>query len=145
MDVPKDVQRLDPLKFMDIVLYKRDYNEGLYDKGGSYKNMDQTNQMKISDWLDKKAAEGIDVSQIVLPDALSYDEAPSETVYFKEKRPCSILCTGNHPFSTVERFGHWYYSRGQDKQAGIHSSAMKWWLFTKNKDLAVRTAKSHIE
>ena len=48
--------------------------------------MDQTNQMKISEWLDKKAAEGIDVSQIVLPDALSYDEAPGETIYFKEKQ-----------------------------------------------------------
>ncbi len=26
-----------------------------------------------------------------------------------------MFCTGNHPFATVERFGHWYYSRGQDK------------------------------
>jgi hypothetical protein len=107
--------------------------------------MNQTNQMKISEWLDKKAAEGIDVSQIVLPEELSYDEAPGETIYFKEARPCSILCTGNHPFSTVERFGHWYYCRGQDKQAGIHSADIKWWLFTRDKDLAVSTAKSHIE
>jgi hypothetical protein len=101
--------------------------------------------MNISEWLDKKAAEGIDVSQIVLPDALSYDEAPDETIFFKEIRSCGILCTGNHPFSTVERFGHWYYCKGQDKQARIHSSEMKWWLFTKDKDLAVRTAESHIE
>lgn len=62
--------------------------------------------MNISNWLDKKEAEGIDVSQIVLPDDLSYDEAPEETIYFKEIKPCDIFCTGNHPFSTVERFGH---------------------------------------
>ena len=101
--------------------------------------------MKISEWLDQKVEEGIDVSQIIVPDALNYDEVPDETIYFKEMRPCSILCPGNHPFSTVERFDHWYYSRGQDKDAGIHSSGMKWRLLTKDKDLAVRTAKSHIE
>ena len=101
--------------------------------------------MKISEWLDKKEAEGIDVSQIPLPEYLSYDELPDETVFYKEIRPCGILCTGNHPFSTVERFGHWYYARGQDKKAGIHSSGMKWRLFTKDKDLAIETAKSHIE
>lgn len=101
--------------------------------------------MNISEWLDKKEAEGIDVSQIVLPDDLAYDEAPEETIYFKEIKPCSILCTGNHPFSTVERFSHWYYSRGQDKAAGIHSSEMEWRLFTRDRELAVKTAKSHIE
>ncbi len=101
--------------------------------------------MTISDWLDKKEAEGIDVSQIELPDELSRDEDPAETVYFKSFNPCSILCTRNHPFSTVERFGHWYSCRGQDKKAGIHSTGMEWRFFTKNKDLAVKTAKSHIE
>lgn len=101
--------------------------------------------MKISDWLDANVAEGSDISQIVLPDDLSYDETPDETIFFEEIRPCGILCTGNHPFSTVERFGHWYYSRGQDKKAGIHSSGMEWRLFTRDKDLAVRTAKSHME
>ena len=30
--------------------------------------------MKISEWLDKKEAESIDVSQITLPDGLSYKE-----------------------------------------------------------------------
>ena len=44
-----------------------------------------------------------------------------------------------------ERFGHWYYCRGQDKKAGIHSSIMKWGLFTKDKDIALQTAKAHIE
>ena len=101
--------------------------------------------MKISEWLDKKEAEGFDVPQITLPDALSFDEVPDESIFFKEIRPCGILCTDNHPFSTVERFGHWYYSRGQDKRSGIHSSGMKWQLFTKDKDIALKTAKSHIE
>ncbi len=101
--------------------------------------------MSVAGWLDEKEAEGFDVSQIALPNDLTYDEAPEETIYFEEIRPCSILCTGNHPFSTVERFGHWYYSRGQDKKAGIHSSEMEWRLFTKDRDLAVKTAKSHIE
>jgi hypothetical protein len=101
--------------------------------------------MSISGWLDEKEAEGVDVSQIVLPNDLAYDEGPEETIFFQEVRPCGILCTENHPFSTVERFGHWYYSRGQDKKAGIHSSGMEWKLFTRDKDLALKTAKSHIE
>ena len=101
--------------------------------------------MRISGWLDEKEALGFDVSQIVLPDDLAYDEAPEETIFFEEIRPCGILCKENHPFSTVERFGHWYYSRGQDKKAGPHSSEMGWGLFTKDKDLAIKTAKSHIE
>jgi len=101
--------------------------------------------MSIAGWLDEREALGFDVSQMVLPDDLAYDEAPEETIYFEEIRPCSILCTGNHPFSTVERFGHWYHSRGQDKKAGIHSSEMEWSLFTRDRDLAVNIAKSHIE
>ena len=101
--------------------------------------------MKISEWLDDKEKNSVDVSHIVLPNELSYEEDLDETLYFKEIRPCSILCTGNHPFSTVKRFGHWYYCRGQDKKAGIHAPGMNWWLFTKDKDLALKTAKSRIE
>ena len=101
--------------------------------------------MRISEWLDEKEAEDFDVSQIALPDDLSYDDVPDETVFFQEINPCGILCTENHPFSTVERFGHWYYGRGQDKKAGIHSSERQWRLFTKDKDLAIKTAKSHLE
>jgi hypothetical protein len=101
--------------------------------------------MNISDWLDEKEEEGVDVSQIVLPAELSFDEAPEETIYFKEIKPCGVLCTKNHPFSTVDRFGHWYYSRGQDKKAAIHSSDRKWSLFTRDKDIALGTAKAHIE
>lgn len=40
--------------------------------------------MKISDWLDKKEAEGVDVSQIVLPDDLLYDEDPDETIFSRK-------------------------------------------------------------
>jgi hypothetical protein len=101
--------------------------------------------MKISEWLDEQEAEDIDVSQIVLPEDLSYDDGPDETIFFKEINPCGILCTENHPFSTVERFGNWYRAEGQDKEAGIHSSERHWSLFTKDEDLAVRTAKLHIE
>jgi hypothetical protein len=101
--------------------------------------------MKIAEWLDEKEAENVDVSQIIVPVDMSYDEGPEETIYFKEIKPCGILCTGNHPFSAVERFGHWYLCRGQDKKAGIHSSSMKWRLFTRDKDSALQTAKAHIE
>ncbi|MBM9604493.1 hypothetical protein [Desulfopila inferna] len=101
--------------------------------------------MKISEWLDSKEAENIDVSQIELPGNMAYIEDPDETIFYKEVKPCGLFCTRNHPFSTVERFGHWYYCRGQDKEAGIHSSEMKWKLFTRDRDLALRTAKEHIE
>lgn len=101
--------------------------------------------MRISGWLDEKEAEGVDVSHIALPDDLAYNEGPEETLFFKEINPCGMFCTGNHPFATVERYGHWYYSRGQDKRAGIHSNEMEWRFFTKDKDLAITVAKSHIE
>ena len=101
--------------------------------------------MKISEWLDEKEAEKVDVSQITLPADLSYDKVPDETIFFEEINPCSILCTDDHPFSTVERFGHWYYCRGRSKEAGIHSSGTEWRFFTKDRDLAVKTAKSHIK
>ena len=101
--------------------------------------------MKISEWLDKKEAEGVDVSKITVPANMSYDEDPDETLFFEEVNPCGFFCTENHPFATVERFGHWYYSRGQDKKAGIHSSEMKWRLFTKDKDIALQTARAHLE
>jgi hypothetical protein len=68
--------------------------------------------MTILEWLDEKESEGVEVSQIALPDDLSFDENPDETIYFKEMKPCGFLCQGNHPFSTVERFEHRYLSRG---------------------------------
>lgn len=101
--------------------------------------------MTIAKWLDEREAEGVDVSQIALPEDLAYEEAPDETIYFEEITPCGFLCTENHPFATVERFGHWYICRGQDKKAGIHASGMEWRLITKDRDLAIRTARSHIE
>ena len=101
--------------------------------------------MNISEWLDEKEAQGIEVSHIVLPEDLAKEETPDETIFFKEIRPCSILCTGNHPFATVERFDHWYYCRGREKEAGPHTAKPQWWLFTKDKDLAIKTAKFHIQ
>jgi len=101
--------------------------------------------VNISEWLEEKEAEKGDVSQIALPADLSYDEVPDETIFFKEINPCGILCKDNHPFSTVERFGHWYHCRGRNKEAGIHSSGVEWRFFTKDRDLAVKTGKLHIE
>ena len=98
--------------------------------------------MKISEWLDEQEAEDIDVSEYVLPEDLSYDDGPDETI-FSRNREVGILCTENHPF-TVERFGNWYRAEGQDKEAGIHSSERRWSLFSRDKDLVVRTAKLHI-
>lgn len=40
--------------------------------------------MKISDWLDEKEAEGVDVSQVVLPRDIAFDEGPSETIFLKK-------------------------------------------------------------
>jgi hypothetical protein len=99
--------------------------------------------MNIAKWLDKREAQGIDVSHIVLPEDLAKQD-PDETIFFQEIRPCSILCTGNHPFATVERFDHWYYCRGREKEAGPHTTKPQWWFFTKDRDLAIKTAKSHI-
>ena len=101
--------------------------------------------MKLSDWLDEKEAEKVDVSNITLPREIAYDATPDEVVYYQEINPCGILCSDNHPYAKVERFGHWYVCRGQDKEAGIHSTTMKWHLFTKDKDLALQTAKARIE
>ncbi|MFH7325693.1 hypothetical protein [Desulfurivibrio sp. C05AmB] len=101
--------------------------------------------MKISDWLDQQEAAKVDVSQIELPRDLAFEQDPDETIYFQEIKPCSMVCKKNHPFATVERFDHWYRARGQDKKAGIHSSKMRWQLFTRNKDLALKTAKARIE
>lgn len=100
--------------------------------------------MKISDWLDEKEKEIGDISQIELPRDLAFDEAPDETIHFEEIRPCGMLCEENHPFSTVERFGHWYLARGQDAAVGIHANGMIWQLFTRDRELALQTARSHL-
>jgi len=82
--------------------------------------------MTISERLDEREAEGIDVSHIVVPDELTREEDPEETIYFKQIRPCSVLCTGRHPFAAVERFYHWYYCRGRKKEAGTHTTQPLW-------------------
>jgi hypothetical protein len=101
--------------------------------------------MKLAAWLDEKVAEGLDVSQIEVPADVGYDDTPDETVFYKEINPCGMLCTKNHPYAKVERYGHWFACKGQDKAAGIHSTAMKWRLYTRDKDRALRTAQEHIE
>jgi hypothetical protein len=40
--------------------------------------------MNISEWLDKKEAEGIDVSHIVLPEDLAKEEEPNETIFLRK-------------------------------------------------------------
>ena len=101
--------------------------------------------MHISEWLDQKEKEGVDTSQVEVPKEMLFREDPDETIYYKEIKPCGLFCTENHPFATIERYGDWYYCRGQDKTAGIHSSKKKWKFFTKDKELALHTAKSHID
>ncbi|MCK9363816.1 MAG: hypothetical protein M0P74_09510 [Syntrophales bacterium] len=100
--------------------------------------------MNISEWLDEKEEEKLDVSQIALPKDLSYDSVPDETIFFEEVNTCGIFCADNHPFSTVERFGHWYYCRGRGKEADIQSAGTEWSFFTKDRELAIKIAKSHI-
>ena len=101
--------------------------------------------MSISNWLDQQAEETGNIAQLELPANLTYDEEPDEMVFFKEINHCGILCTKNHPFSSVVRYGHWYYCTGQDKSAKIHSTEKMWNLLTKDKQLALTTAKQHIE
>ena len=100
--------------------------------------------MKLSDWLDEQVKQKVDVSQIDLPAEIAYDMVADETVFFEEDNPCGVLCAKNHPYAKVERFGHWYVCKGQDKQAGIHSSEMKWRLITRDKERAIQTAKTRM-
>ena len=101
--------------------------------------------MSISEWLDQKEAQGVDVSHIALPADMVGEEDPDETIFFKEIRTCGVLCPGNHPFATVERYGRWYYCRGREKEAGPHTTKPQWWLFTRDRTLALGTAQSHIQ
>ncbi len=100
--------------------------------------------MRIAQWLDQQEKAKVDVTQIELPKDLAYDRNPDELVYFEEHNPCGVLCSKNHPFAKVERFGRWFVCKGQDKRAGIHSAEQKWRLITKDKDLALQTARSHM-
>jgi len=63
----------------------------------------------------------------------------------KQHRPCGYFCAKNHPFSKVERFGCWYFCKGQDRKAGIRSPDMRWHLPTIDKDLALETAREHMQ
>ena len=101
--------------------------------------------MSISNWLDQQVEETSNISQLELPSNLTYDEEPDEMVFFEEISYCGILCNKNHPFSSIVRYGHWYYCTGQDKSAKIHSTEKMWRLVTKDKQLALKIAKEHIE
>jgi hypothetical protein len=101
--------------------------------------------MKISEWLDEQVAKGVNVSQIALPADVLFDDVPDQTVFYQEYNPCGLLCSENHPYAKVQRFGRWYCCKGQDKKAGIHSSQMKWRLNTRDETLALQTAKGHME
>lgn len=101
--------------------------------------------MRVSEWLDQQEAHNVDVAAIDLPAEVLYDDRADEVIYFEEIKPCGIFCGENHPYSTVERFGDWYYGRGQDRAAGLHASGMEWHLFTRDKALALRTARAHLE
>jgi len=99
----------------------------------------------ISKLLDEKAGDVTDLSHLDLPHVQPFAQPPDETIFFAEFNPCSMFCDGNHPFSTVERYGHWYYCHGQDRKAGIHSSRMRWHMFTRDKALALKIAKAHLQ
>jgi hypothetical protein len=101
--------------------------------------------MGISDWLDEQVADGVDVSQIEIPSEVAFDDTADETVFYEEFNPCGMLCTQNHPYAKIERFGRWYCCKGQDRKAGVHSDQMKWRFHTRDKDLALQTARRRLE
>ncbi len=100
--------------------------------------------MSVSDWLDQKVKANVDVSQIDVPAEIVFDSTADETVFFEEMNPCGMLCTRDHPYAKIERFGHWYVCRGQDKRAGIHSAKRKWRFITQDRNEAVQTAHEHM-
>ncbi len=100
---------------------------------------------RISDWLDFQKAQGLDVSHLVIPEEKLRDEPPDETIYFREIRPCSVLCAGDHPFATVERYGRWYLARGREKEKGPHTAKPPWWFITEDPALAIQEAKAHLK
>ena len=103
--------------------------------------------MTLAKWLDDMDADGKDMYNLKLPENLAYDADPDEILFFEEINPCGFLCSEEHPFAVVERFDHWYYARGRDKGETLHSAEPQneWGIFTKDKQLAIATAKMHIE
>lgn len=80
--------------------------------------------MNISEWLDKKEAQGTDVSQVVLPEDLANDEAPEETIFLRRFdhaasfAPAAILFppsrdldTGIIPEAATKKMAHTQQSR----------------------------------
>jgi len=72
-----------------------------------------------ADWLDEKEERGIDVSILFCPLIWRTMKCPPKQSSLRRFVLANILCTGYHPFSTVERFGHRNYSRDYiDKPPG---------------------------
>ena len=105
----------------------------------------ENRKMTISDWLDQQEEEQGDVSEIEIPLGMLIDEEPDKTEFYQTYNPCGFFCAKNHPYAKVERYGHWYVCQGQDRKAGIHSDKMKWRLVTRDRDLALRTARERME
>ena len=48
--------------------------------------------MALSDWLDEREAENVDISKITVPKDLLYDASPDELVFFKEIKDWIVSC-----------------------------------------------------
>ena len=101
--------------------------------------------MNISDWLDRKVAEGIDVQPrshclTICRMTLS----PTRSYFFRFCSP-AVSSAQKSPLFHGRALRALVSCRGQDKKAGVHATGMEWTFFTKDKDLAVKTAKSRIE
>ena len=100
--------------------------------------------MTLAEWLDQKAEEGVDLAGLSLPQEILYDAEADERLYFAEENPCGVFCRENHPYASVERYGHWYHAHGQAREAGVHSDRLTWQLFTKNRSEALQAARSRM-
>jgi len=100
--------------------------------------------MKISEWLDKKEAKALMYLKSHCPIASLMNDEPDDTIFFKDM---------NHDGSFLPPIIRFYCRAlwalvllpGRDSVTGNHSPGIEWRLFTKDKDLALKTAKSHIE
>jgi len=101
--------------------------------------------MKVAEWLDGQEAEGVELATLQIPKDILVNDDPDEIIFYREINECGLFCQENHPHAKVERFGHWFHAKGQDKLAGKHSDKMMWDLVTRDKNEAIRVARKHIE
>jgi hypothetical protein len=99
--------------------------------------------MKISDWLDEKEAEKLDVSQIALPDDLSYDKVPDETIFLRRLIFAGFSVQAIIPFLRSSALDTGIIVEVETRRPAF--TRQEWRFFTKDRDLAIKTAKSHIE